>query len=834
MAKPVPYGAASSKSFQQLTNSNPNDINLNGCYIGIVKGNVDHPDFMGTLTVLIPKVATANGATLDVMKQVRYMTPFYGTKSPNAVGDNSGDQTTYSESPHSYGMWFTPPDIDTQVICVFANGQFNQGFWIGCIPEPYINNMVPGIAASTNAALPGNDKSGNTVNQIYGTDSVPAGEINRDLLSSNDKTTYDSLPRPIHPFAETLRKQGLITDTVRGTTTSSARRESPSAVFGISTPGRVDPAAPKSQLGPTDNLQVVSTTRTTGHTFVMDDGDANGNNQLVRLRTASGHQLLMNDTAGVVYIANGSGNVWMEFSKDGTVDVYSALGYNLRSGGDINFHSEGNINMYANGNIRIKANQHRFEKDAVNKGIISIDGSVINQIASQQINNTVINGSYALYAGTDIVSQANTGLQVHQSGGQTHLIGEQVHFNSIPPIDDLVRPLTRTAFGTATGTGTAETTYPDVTPILTGAAGILKTDRNIPGMTGMHVPTHEPYQWHSDYTRKFPVGPYNPDDANTPGTDSWQIAQNLNSSGPIQDFQILSLIENNLQTNLTSTSDISQAQLLNANYIQNLPNLFPGVNFNLSPLTAGGVAGTVGQNLQSLIPGSNTTSANINLISGTTLNTANGQILFGSPNSVIPGIPTSNLTAQSAISLAQSKLTSATGVNAIFNLQSLEANAVNSIESTAINTATNYAKNYITSTEAYQAASQYITGLQKEASSYLSNEASLAKDYILGPSAENSYLLSSNNFGFSSLYTPSVSTSFTGFSIGDVSIGGASQYSLLDYNNNSIFTSTLSTPSINLNNLLDTSGISNSISSLISGLGGGTSNIINDSLDFSI
>ena len=34
-------------------------------------------------------------------------------------------------------------------------------------------------------------------------------------------------------------KQGLVQDNVRGTTSSSARRESPSAVFGISTPGRV-------------------------------------------------------------------------------------------------------------------------------------------------------------------------------------------------------------------------------------------------------------------------------------------------------------------------------------------------------------------------------------------------------------------------------------------------------------------------------------------------------------------------------------------------------------------------------------------------------------------
>jgi uncharacterized protein (DUF2345 family) len=89
----------------------------------------------------------------------------------------------------------------------------------------------------------------------------------------------------------------------------------------------------------------------------MDDGDAQGQNQLIRLRTSSGHQLLMHDTAGVMYLANADGTVWMEFSNNGMVDVYAQTGYNLRSGADINFHAEGNINMYANKNIKIKANE---------------------------------------------------------------------------------------------------------------------------------------------------------------------------------------------------------------------------------------------------------------------------------------------------------------------------------------------------------------------------------------------------------------------------------------------------------------------------------------------
>ena len=77
----------------------------------------------------------------------------------------------------------------------------------------------------------------------------------------------------------------------------------------------------------------------------------------------------MHDTKGVVYLANGSGNVWMEFSNDGSIDIYAKEGINIRSGGDMNFHSEKDINMYANKNFKIKANQ--------SEGKVSIDGADI-------------------------------------------------------------------------------------------------------------------------------------------------------------------------------------------------------------------------------------------------------------------------------------------------------------------------------------------------------------------------------------------------------------------------------------------------------------------------
>ena len=93
---------------------------------------------------------------------------------------------------------------------------------------------------------------------------------------------------------------------------------SPSQVFGISTPGRKDISNNQRNVGAKDSGATDYVARKTGHTFVMDDGAEDGTNQLTRLRTASGHQLLMHDTEGVVYIANGSGKAFIEMDTDGT------------------------------------------------------------------------------------------------------------------------------------------------------------------------------------------------------------------------------------------------------------------------------------------------------------------------------------------------------------------------------------------------------------------------------------------------------------------------------------------------------------------------------------
>ena len=547
--------------------------------MAIVKDNKD-PARMGGLRVLIPSLSGVNEGYAGQLYDVGYLMPFYGAKSTNALtGSGKGDVSDYTDGAHSYGMWMVPPDIDSRVLVIFVEGKVSQGFWIGCVQDPLTNHMIPGIAASKDTVGPSSteDTTQDLKKDIYGTDIVPAGEVNRRLYSySRSEKGIDRLLKPIHPFANTLREQGLSQDAVRGTTSSSARRESPSAVFGISTPGRTDPEGYKAKLGPLDAQEDVPVVRSAGHTFVMDDGDAEGENQLIRLRTSSGHQLLMHDSAGVMYMGNATGTVWMEFSNDGSVDIYAQKGYNIRSGGDINFHAEGDIAMYANNNIKIKANENLGEDpmDRWNKGIVSIDGSVINNIASLQMNTTVQKGYYSLRTGGSIYTQAAQGNQIHQASGQVHLVGSQVHFNSMPVDPNLLQPLKRTNFMQPYGTGTEEIQVADVTPVLRGSVGVMTTDRSIPGMSGMRVPTHEPYRGHYDKITPF-TSMGRREDANKPGTLGWLEQRNRRSP-------ILTVRLGQFQADLAkycgemvkSKTNISAMQACAAEFTQNYSKLF--------------------------------------------------------------------------------------------------------------------------------------------------------------------------------------------------------------------------------------------------------------------
>jgi len=386
--------------------------------LGIVKDNIS-PARDGRLRVWIPDMG-GDETNPSFWRTVNYASPYMGTTYQPATSVNNN----YTGVAHSYGMWMTPPDIGNQVLCTFVNGDPERGFWFACVSGVLSNWMLPAIGYSKNidkttvsAELkPSILPDTNVPPQV-----LPVAEFNENFNGTVNSTFYTN-KKPIHEFqANILFKQGLDRDPTRGAISSSSQRETPSHVFGISTPGRAltkDPAddpgyAARVAAGGITADQYSVPTRKGGHTFVMDDGDVDGKDNLIRLRTANGHQLLMNDDQNVIYIAHKDGSSWVEIDETG-VKVYTAGDMSIRSEGNFNLHADKDINIQSGGAINI-ASDTSF---TVNSAAVKVGGS----------ESVLIYGAKTNIGAGQITVSSDGKLNV-SSGGAMTLSGTTIDIN---------------------------------------------------------------------------------------------------------------------------------------------------------------------------------------------------------------------------------------------------------------------------------------------------------------------------------------------------------------------------------------------------------------------
>lgn len=296
---------------------------LTGVYVGFVKDASD-VQRNGRLRVWIPELGSAPDEEQGWMI-VSYCSPFAGATNVETI--SKANLQTFEGTQTSYGMWMIPPDINNQVLCMFANGDTARGFWIGCLYNQFMNNMVPGMAASAN-------------NYQYPGKVIPVAEYNK------WDTKVTSPDRAFKPYEATkfkgLGNQGLINDQGRGVTNASARRESPSQVFGIITPGPVI----DSNVSP-ENIR-----RKGGSSFIMDDSTGS---EYVQLTTKTGAQIRLDETNGFVYLINRDGTAWVQMDQKGNIDIFGATNISMRAQQDINLRADRNINIEAGQNIYMKA-----------------------------------------------------------------------------------------------------------------------------------------------------------------------------------------------------------------------------------------------------------------------------------------------------------------------------------------------------------------------------------------------------------------------------------------------------------------------------------------------
>lgn len=370
----------------------------NGVFVGKVIEIAD-ADYGGAVYVKI--VGHDRFGETDTREQrqlfpkVRTMSPFGGV----IAGENA---TT------TYGANFPPPAPGTEVLVAFT-GDDVVGYLLGVLPATGKNGAVPGLPASQI------ENEGNTIGPSIDPGPHQTGNT-----------------RPRHPVASAVAEQGTGLDPIRGIGSSGGRRESPSNVAGFLTPA--------------------------GHSFVMDDGTVaykegenyvpdqsreEGMDNLIRLRSAGGAQMLLNDSAGIVYITNQKGTSWMQLDSDGNVDVYAA--------GSVSYHAEKDFNFYA-------------------KGDINMDADTFN-----------------------IMARGAAGIQAETSTGPIQLKANK----DVRLTTDLNLQLKAAGFGRISTAGMLDLNGPAALGAVGPTVGSLNVNRSVKESINPRVPEHEPWGGHT-------------------------------------------------------------------------------------------------------------------------------------------------------------------------------------------------------------------------------------------------------------------------------------------------------------------------------------------------
>jgi hypothetical protein len=534
--------------------ANIKSLNLNsGPYLARVVGHLD-PTFSGGLQVTLLRQEGNKLGDENHVYTVKFASPFFGSTAFEFMGKNtasrnlqdatlSNTQDAFNDTQKSYGMWFVPPDVGVTVLVVFVNGDSSNGFWIACVPPTFNTHMVPAIGGSEAVDLDDADKKKFATKQP-----LPVAEVNKRINKIENRVDIDNIKKPLHPIAEAFLKQGLLEDDIRGVTTTTSRREVPSAVFGISTPGPLDKrsGSKRAPIGKIQNKSPnpVPVSRLGGTTLVMDDGDdryqrkksagelGQGDayidildpnnkekgdptipyNEYFRVRTRTGHQLLLHNSEDLIYIGNAKGTTWIELTSNGKIDIYAQDSISIHTETDLNIRADRDINMEAGRNINFRTETGRWHADiatdlefyVANDAKITIDNNLDVKVGS---NTKVFTASnYDLKVGADFKITTAGNLDVKSGGNNKFTAGGNTDIKTGGNHTESASRIDMNSFPAATAADAADAATLSPLP--------LKENLKTSPLTGWEqryqdgtiqsimkrIPMHEPWPLHENFS----------------------------------------------------------------------------------------------------------------------------------------------------------------------------------------------------------------------------------------------------------------------------------------------------------------------------------------------
>ena len=227
----------------------------------------------------------------------------------------------------NYGFFGIPVGEAVTILVFFADGgKASEGYWFAVAQE------IPDIVSGGTAGGANVDGTGQGEGAF---ENIPSSKTQAWTVGNAATTSEKELEN--NPRNKILADQGIYTDTLRGTSTSSPGRD---ASYSI----------------PQEN-KVTGFKTPSGSSITIDDGSINDDGTIhseqIRITTASGAVVILDGGNDFVYAINSSGSGWVEIGANGEVMVYAEGSLSMRTEKDFNIRADKNINIEAGENIHM-------------------------------------------------------------------------------------------------------------------------------------------------------------------------------------------------------------------------------------------------------------------------------------------------------------------------------------------------------------------------------------------------------------------------------------------------------------------------------------------------
>jgi hypothetical protein len=364
------------------------------------------------------------------------MSPFGGQQQVGTRGPGVQE----SEGGVAYGMWAIPK-VGSQVAVVCIDGNPMTRMYFGCVFDQFTPHTMP-HGRFMYDDHPELEKAGS--------DPAPYGPYTSaekfiQPLATNLKQAFGNVGEPNHEFRSRAADYTVSRLDISQLNQTYSKVQDDKDIHHedwTSTQGyqvsRTDPNAPSSFTDRNYDSMVYSFTSPGFHSLSMDDRQENCR---IRLRTTSGHQIIMDDTNERIYIATAKGNNWIELDQDGNIDIFTANKLNIHAAKEINMTSDETIRLYGKKGVHIKSDDE-LRVDVAKD--IHVKTAQNLRIHSTQATFVQADGALHIKTADTMYAEAASALNVKsgaalnlQSGAATNILaggdiigtGSAVHFN---------------------------------------------------------------------------------------------------------------------------------------------------------------------------------------------------------------------------------------------------------------------------------------------------------------------------------------------------------------------------------------------------------------------